>query len=235
MTNIEEQKQALAKKDEFIGIASHELKTPLTSLKGYMQLISAYKQNELPPIIKQFAGKANEAIGKLANLVNDLLDVSKIQMGKLEFNTSLLNISDLINICIESAQFMYPNYIISVHGDKDGRATGNMERLEQVLMNLISNAVKYSPVHKDIHIVTEVTETEVKVSVEDFGIGLSDYQKERIFERFYRVEDNTYATSGLGIGLYISSEIVKAHNGKIGVTSKLNEGSTFYFILPIHE
>ncbi|WP_069661041.1 PAS domain-containing sensor histidine kinase [Arcticibacter eurypsychrophilus] len=235
MTNIEEQKQALAKKDEFIGIASHELKTPLTSLKGYMQLISAYKQNELPPIIKQFAGKANEAIGKLANLVNDLLDVSKIQMGKLEFNTSLLNVSDLIQLCIESAQFMYPNYIISVHGKKNGIVTGNMERLEQVMMNLISNAVKYSPVNKEIDIETEVTETEVKVSIKDFGIGLSDHQKERIFERFYRVEDNTYSTSGLGIGLYISSEIIKAHNGKIGVMSKLNKGSTFYFILPIHE
>jgi len=102
-------------------------------------------------------------------------------------------------------------------------------------MNLINNAVKYSHVCKEIYVHTEVTKKEVKVSIKDFGIGLSDHQKERIFERFYRVEDNTYTTSGLGIGLYISSEIIKAHKGEIGVESKLNEGSTFYFILPIHE
>jgi len=233
-TNIEDQKQELAKKDEFIGIASHELKTPLTSLKGYLQLISSYKKEEVPETIKQFTSRANEAIGKLANLVNDLLDVSKIQTGKLAFSKSPLSLNTLIRSCADNARFMYPSYNITVEHNEDVILTGNQERLEQVIMNLINNSVKYSPVNRDIILNTIVDGDSVTVSVKDFGIGLSDHQKDRIFERFYRVDDKNYAASGLGIGLYISAEIIKAHQGKFGVDSKLHEGSTFFFILPIN-
>lgn len=233
-TNIEDQKQALAKKDEFIGIASHELKTPLTSLKGYLQLISSYRKEEVPATIRQFTNKANEAIGKLANLVNDLLDVSKIQAGKLAFSKYSLSLNTLIHSCADNARFMYPTYNITVENSEEVILEGNQERLEQVIMNLINNSVKYSPVNKDIILSTEVIGDSVKISVKDFGIGLSDHQKDRIFERFYRVDDKNYAASGLGIGLYISAEIIKAHMGKFGVDSKPQEGSTFFFILPIN-
>jgi len=233
-TNIEDQKQELAKKDEFIGIASHELKTPLTSLKGYLQLISSYKKEDVPATIRQFSSRANEAIGKLANLVNDLLDVSKIQTGKLAFSKSPLSLNTLIRSCADNARFMYPDYTIKIEHTSDVVLHGNQERLEQVIMNLINNSVKYSPVNKDIILSTATDGETVKVSVKDFGIGLSDHQKDRIFERFYRVDDKNYAASGLGIGLYISAEIIKAHQGKFGVDSKLHEGSTFYFILPIN-
>lgn len=233
-TNIEDQKQALAKKDEFIGIASHELKTPLTSLKGYLQLISSYKKEDVPPTIKQFTSRANEAIGKLANLVNDLLDVSKIQTGKLTFSKSPLSLNMLVRSCADNARFMYQSYNISIDLAEDVVLVGNQERLEQVIMNLINNSVKYSPINKDIILSTKVAEDSVTVSVKDFGIGLSDHQKDRIFERFYRVDDKNFAASGLGIGLYISAEIIKAHQGKFGVDSKLHEGSTFFFILPIN-
>lgn len=233
-TNIEDQKQAIAKKDEFIGIASHELKTPLTSLKGYLQLISTYKKEEVPTTIRQFTSRANEAIGKLANLVNDLLDVSKIQTGKLTFSKSPLSLNTLIVSCAENARFMYPTYNIRINHAEDVVLVGNQERLEQVIMNLINNSVKYSPVNKEVILSTKVVGDSVTVSVKDFGIGLSDHQKDRIFERFYRVDDKNFAASGLGIGLYISAEIIKAHHGKFGVDSKLHEGSTFFFILPIN-
>ncbi|HEY0053724.1 MAG TPA: ATP-binding protein [Pedobacter sp.] len=231
-TDIEDQKRAMEKKDEFIGIASHELKTPLTSLKGYLQLIGNYKKEALPGTVKQFVNKADEAIMKLQNLVNDLLDVSKIQKGKLQFSQSTLNITNVVHSCVENANHIYPHYTITCKTEENLFVTGNFERLEQVLMNFINNSVKYSPINRDISIVAEKHSDYVQVSVTDKGIGLSDNQIELIFERFYRVDDKNFSASGLGMGLYISSEIIKAHKGKIGVESKLGERSTFYFRLP---
>ncbi|MBC8051593.1 MAG: PAS domain S-box protein [Sphingobacteriaceae bacterium] len=231
-TDIEDQKRAMEKKDEFIGIASHELKTPLTSLKGYLQLIGSYKKESVPVKVKHFVSKADEAIGKLQNLVNDLLDVSKIQQGKLQFSRSALDVSNVVHACVDSAIHIYHSHNITCNVGTDLFITGNFERLEQVVMNFINNSVKYSPVNKDIFIEAKKTSEYVQVSVTDKGIGLTENQKELIFERFYRVDDKNYSASGLGMGLYISSEIIKAHHGTIGVESKFNQGSTFYFRLP---
>jgi len=232
-TDIEDQKKAMEKRDEFIGVASHELKTPLTSLKGYLQLLASYKKDELPPAIKTYVEKANSSMNKLQHLVNDLLDVSKIQAGRLEYKLLPLDLSTIIEAWIENAAHIYPayNFINKAHGAFT--INGNAERLEQVLMNIVNNAVKYSPVNKDIIIETSRHDNKVKVSVTDFGIGLSAEQIERIFERFYRVEDKKFMTGGLGMGLYISAEIINAHNGKIGVESEPGKGSTFYFELPL--
>ncbi|MDB5117991.1 MAG: phoR 2 [Mucilaginibacter sp.] len=231
-TDIEDQKREMERKDEFIGIASHELKTPLTSLKGYLQLIS-HKKQDLPDAVKQYIEKAISALNKLQRLVNDLLDVSKIQAGRLEYEIKPINLSDLIRLCIENARHIYPNYVFENHDGSEYMINGNEERLEQVLMNLINNAVKYSPTTKNVIITTSLQEDRVRVSVTDFGIGLSDEQKGRIFERFYRVEDKKYMSSGLGMGLYISQEITHNHEGTIGVDSELGKGSTFYFELPL--
>ncbi len=232
-TDIEDQKKELEKKDEFIGIASHELKTPLTSLKGYLQLVISYKKEEIPPKVKQYIEKANIALNKLQRLINDLLDVSKIQAGKLEYAFGTVNITLLIKTCIENADHIYPeNKFVNEDGN-DFLVNGNAERLEQVLMNLISNAVKYSTQNKTVVVKTERIDDHLRVSVIDEGIGLSEDQQERIFERFYRVEDKKYMTSGLGMGLYISAEIINNHEGRIGVESTLGHGSIFYFELPL--
>jgi two-component system phosphate regulon sensor histidine kinase PhoR len=234
-TDIEDQKKEMEKRDEFIGIASHELKTPLTSLKGYLQLMASTKKDEIPPKVVQYIDKANYALRKLQSLVNDLLDVSKIQAGKLEYALSPINISDLISTSVENANHIYPE---NTFENKDGGeflVNANQERLEQVLMNFISNAVKYSHQNKTVIVKTERRKNVVRVSVTDFGIGLSEDQKKHIFERFYRVEDKKYLTSGLGMGLYISAEIIHNHKGEIGAESKLNKGSTFYFELPLVE
>lgn len=232
-TDIEEQKQQMDKKDEFIGIASHELKTPLTSLKGYIQIMGHYKSEELPPVIKQYIVKANKAINKLHNLVNDLLDVSKIQAGRLNYTMSHFNLADMIHAAMENIKQIYPGYHFVGEIAPDLMVNGNSERLEQVLMNLVSNAAKYSKENTEIIIRAYANNDVVRVSVTDAGIGLSREQMEKIFERFYRVEDKQFLTSGLGMGLYISSEIITTHNGKIGVESELGNGSTFYFELPI--
>lgn len=230
-TDIDDQKKALEKKDEFISIASHELKTPLTSLKAYLQLIANFNQEPIPHRVKNFIQKADGSMNKLHTLVNDLLDFSKIQAGKLDFSQNPVNVNELVSVCAENARYMFPGHHIVVTPGTDYQVKGNMERLEQVLMNLISNAVKYAPDRKEIILSSEIENGKVKVSVTDFGIGLSESQQHKIFERFYRVEDKNFMASGLGMGLYISMEIVKSHLGTMGVKSTLNEGSTFYFLL----
>jgi len=232
-TDIEDQKKEMERKDEFIGIASHELKTPLTSLKGYLQLVASYQKEELPDTVRTYINKANIAINKLQHLVNDLLDVSKIQAGRLEYKLDKIDLADLINSSVENAAHIYPAMSFQNDANKSYMINGNPERLEQVLMNLINNAVKYSPESKKIIIKATQLENIVRVSVTDFGIGLSNEQIERIFERFYRVEDKKFTTGGLGMGLYISTEIINAHDGKIGVESEPGKGSTFYFDLPL--
>jgi two-component system phosphate regulon sensor histidine kinase PhoR len=232
-TDIEDQKQEMERKDEFIGIASHELKTPLTSLKGYLQLIAGYKKEELPPVVKQYVTKASVSISKLQSLINDLLDVSKIKAGGLEYAIGHVNITDLVNLCVENARHVNPTYIFNIEANNEYIVNGNQERLEQVLMNLINNAVKYSPVNKTVTLTTQQIGDNVRVGVADSGIGLSPDQKDKIFERFYRVEDKQNMTSGLGMGLYISKEIINNHNGVIYVESEMGKGSTFYFELPL--
>lgn len=234
-TDIEEQKQAMDKKDEFIGIASHELKTPLTSLKGYIQLMGMYKKEEVPLAIKQYISKANSAINKLQHLINDLLDVSKIQAGRLEYKMTDVNLAEMVGAGVDSAIQMYPDYVIDHHIEPHLTVYGNAERLEQVLNNLVSNAAKYSKAGSRITIEGAVINGNVRVSVTDEGIGLSAEQREKIFERFYRVEDKTFSASGLGMGLYIATEIINHHKGQINVISELGKGSTFYFTLPVKE
>jgi two-component system phosphate regulon sensor histidine kinase PhoR len=230
-TDIEDQKVEMERHDEFIGIASHELRTPLTSLKGYIQLIS-YKKEVLPPVVKQYIDKAAIALSKLQRLVNDLLDVSKIQAGKLEYAVAEVNLTVLVRSCTETAEHIFPLYKFESEIEDDLLTLGNEERLEQVFMNLVNNAVKYSPVNRTVSIKAFKTDNKIRVSVIDYGIGLTADQTGRIFERFYRVEDKKHMSSGLGMGLYISREIIHNHHGQIGVESKLGKGSTFYFDLP---
>ena len=229
--DIDDQKKELEKKDEFISVASHELKTPLTSMKGYIQLMEL--QQNLPDDTKAYITKANSSLNKLQHLIDELLDASKIKAGKLEFGKEIFNLTDLINQCIENCHYIYAAYTIKKELEEEIFINGNEERLEQVFMNLVNNAVKYSPKNKQIIIRAETDKNCATVSVIDFGVGMSDSDQELIFERFSRVGGNKSLTPGLGMGLYISSEIIKEHGGEIKVTSKLGEGSIFSFSLPL--
>ncbi|HEX6169248.1 MAG TPA: ATP-binding protein [Chitinophagaceae bacterium] len=229
--DIDDQKKELEKKDEFISVASHELKTPLTSLKGYIQLMEF--QEKLSEAAKIYVSKATSSVNKLQHLIDELLDASKIKAGKLKFNKEKLNLTGLVSLCIENSSYIYPLHQIKKELQDDILVSGNAERLEQVLMNLINNAVKYSPNRKEIIIRAEKNKDTAIVSVIDFGIGMVKSDQELIFERFYRANGHESTMPGLGMGLYISSEIIKEHNGEIQVRSKLNEGSVFSFSLPL--
>ncbi|MBP7967336.1 PAS domain S-box protein [Candidatus Woesebacteria bacterium] len=230
--DISERVKLEEKKDEFISIASHELKTPLTSAKGYLQILSKRMRTAEDGTLKQLVDKSNRYLDKLNNLISDLLDVSKIQSGKLQLTISDFDVFDLITEVVESLQPTICTHTIIIQRNVHRLIAGDKERLEQVLANLITNAVKYSPGSEKINIFVDEEDKYIQISVEDYGVGIPEKDKQYLFQRFYRVEDTSKRFSGMGIGLYISSEIVKRHNGTISVASKVNQGSTFTFCIP---
>jgi PAS domain S-box-containing protein len=222
-----------ARKDEFIGLASHELKTPVTSINGYLQII----ERNMPPENrdKHFIAKALIQVNKLSGLISDLLDVSKIQTGKLPFSYTLFNLSQVLADVTEMMQYSYSNHIIQLQVEPELMLHADQQRIEQVIINLITNAIKYSPGAREIVITAAASGKKIKVGVQDFGIGIASDQQEKVFNRFYRVENLAAHMSGLGIGLYICYEIIKRHKGRMWVQSALHEGSTFFFELPTGE
>lgn len=226
-------KELMQRKDEFLSIASHELKTPITSIQGFLQLALrlAEKENADKRMLS-FIGKANRQLGNLTSLVSDLLDVTKIQAGQMQFNYGTFNIKGLIEQCVGDIISTEHHEILIADID-DVEIYGDQHRVEQVINNFLSNAIKYSPDTKTATIYTEIIDKQLKVSVKDYGIGIPTDKIDHVFDRFVRVHDTSMLFSGLGLGLYISAEIVRRHNGTIGVNSKENEGSEFWFKLPL--
>jgi len=231
---LDEATQALLnKKDEFISIASHELKTPITSLKAALQIIEKLSpKNPEMRSINGFITKAVKQVNKLVELIGDLLDVTKIQSGKLELRKTHFNLNDLIRECCSELQNTSPKHKITIEGDANVEIYADRNRIEQVIVNLISNAVKYSPDGEKIIIHISTNDNGVKITVTDFGIGVPKSKIPFLFDRFYRVDDVSQRYAGLGLGLYISSEIVKRHNGHMHVESEEGVGSIFWFELP---
>jgi signal transduction histidine kinase len=218
------------KKDEFIGIASHELKTPLTSVKAYLQVLDTIEDKQPN---KQYVQKALDNVNKLQQLISDLLDVSKIQSGQLHLNINEFDIDSLISETISGFQIVSVHHKIIRKGALLNQViSADRQRIEQVLVNLLSNATKYSPDAKEVIVETEKTSSELIIKVKDFGIGIAKEEQTKIFDRFYRTKSMSVLISGFGLGLYICRDIIKRHNGKIWVGNEEN-GSAFYFSLPI--
>ena len=231
ITDIKDQQESDRKKDEFISIASHELKTPLTTLKAFFQLAG----REMQPQQKSynFFGNANRQLNRMERLITDLLDVSRINSGKMEYNFEEFDIQKLLKDTIESAQQISPGHRLVLEESAAVNVNGDRHRIEQVIVNLLSNAVKYSPEADKVLISLELEDNGVRVVVKDFGIGIAKKHLGSLFERYYRIEGSQYHFQGLGLGLFISSEIVKRHGGSISVQSELGKGSVFTFELPV--
>lgn len=223
------------KKDEFIGIASHELKTPLTSVKAYIQLMEHQLEGEQVDcaIFKRYINKTVVYVNKLESLINNLLDVSKLQAGKMQYNFEELSLDELIKEAVDGAKHLFNEHHFQVTELPGVKVKGDKIRLEQVLMNYLTNAVKYSPGKNEIFVRSWVNDGYAVVAVQDQGIGISKEAQSRVFDRFYRVSDISHRFSGLGVGLYISREIISRHNGKVWVESEEGKGSTFYFSIPV--
>lgn len=232
-TDIEEQKQASKQKDEFMSIASHELKTPLASIKAYVQLLErSVAENDKT---KSYVERTLVQINKLNALITELLDISKIESGKMKFNKNSFNFSGLLSNAIEMMQQTYAEYHIVQKGSADVEIIADEIRIEQVIINYLTNAIKYSPENKKIEVHSVVKSDELVVGVKDFGIGIAKENQTNIFRKFYRVEDTAHRFQGLGIGLFICAEIIKRHDGRYWMESEHGSGSTFYFSIPISQ
>lgn len=233
MVDITERKLLEKQKDEFIGIASHELKTPVTSLKAYAQVIRRRFERIGDESSAQQLAKMDAQLDKLTNLISDLLDVTKLETNKLFFENEEYSLQELAEEIIEELQRTTDSHTIIFKGNITKALYGDKERTGQVLINLITNALKYSP--RAEKIIVKLTEGKdgVTCCVEDFGVGIAEKHKDKIFERFYRIsgpKQDTYP--GLGLGLYISSEIIKRQKGKIWIENKKTHGAMFCFYLP---
>ena len=232
---IEKLKIQQQQKDEFIGVASHELKTPVTSIKAYTQVLQKMLEKRGDIKEAEMIGRMDAQINRLTSLIGDLLDVTKINSGKLQFNYGEFDFNQMVKDLIEDLQRTTQKHTLIEKYADVGIVYGDKERLGQVITNLVTNAIKYSPHTDEIIISTSLKDDEVRLCVQDFGIGISKDKVDRVFEQFYRVSgDMQHTFPGLGLGLYISSEIIKREGGRIWVTSTEGKGSTFCFSLPVN-
>ena len=234
--SFDEIKALMVKKDDFIGIAAHELKTPLTSIKAYLQFISRAKlENNDAHKIYPFIAKANNQVNRLTEIIKDLLDVARINENQLGLKLETFSIRNAVLEASEELFNSVKTHELTLEGDPDIVVEADKFRIEQVLINLISNAIKYSPNRNKIIMEIKKEGEKVKVSVTDFGIGIPKDNLQYVFHRYFRVEITSQNYSGMGLGLYISKGIIERHNGTMGVMSKPGEGSTFWFIIPLKQ
>jgi PAS domain S-box-containing protein len=231
--DITERKTMEYRKEDFINIASHEMRTPLTSIKGNLQLLNKIAQKKGDTDYTRGFLAAGKSVARLERLIFELLDVSKMQSGKVDFNFESVDISSLVDESIVMMQQETQGSTIVVSGLKGQFVEGDYGRLEQVMINLLSNAVKYSPGSSEIKVHISSMPGYCKIAISDQGIGINMKDHKRIFERFYRAEEISDKFPGVGVGLYICNEIIKEHNGTLWVESEAGKGSTFSFTIPI--
>ncbi len=229
-TNIEFQKINEQRKDEFLSIASHELKTPLTSIKAFNQLLLRAKD---VMSMQDHLKKSSDNIIRLEKLIDDLLDVTKITAGKMQYAMEEFNFESMVEDVVDGVKLIATHHELIVESNEQTVFYGDRFRLEQVLNNFLSNAIKYSPNGKKIIIKSQIEQENLIVSIQDFGIGIAKHEINRLFERYYRVDNTAMRFEGLGLGLFIASEILKRHKGNFWLDSEEGVGSTFFFRLPI--
>ncbi len=239
-TKIQKLKNEEKRKEDFLKMVSHELKTPITSIKGYTQLLLSMMGDDteiqwksLP--IKPSLERIDNQINRLTRLISEMLDLNRIEDSQLHLQRETFNLNELVKNTIQDLEYADKQSNIVLLKEADCQVNADKDRIGQVLINFITNAIKYSPEDKNIEIQVFPTDDDrVSVSVRDHGIGIEKKDQQSIFKRFYRVSgknEETYA--GFGIGLYLAKEIIGRHDGVIRVKSKKGEGSEFIFTLPI--
>lgn len=237
INDVTAQKELEQLKDEFISIASHELKTPITTIKGFTEIMLKQSEKEKKKTFINYLTKMNYQVDRTTVLVNELLDVSKIQSGKLDLKKEVIEYSSFVREIVEDLQQITTTHSI-IFSNSVGKALVNIDkyRLNQVISNLITNAVKYSPQADKVQVNLTKKGDKVMLAVKDYGIGISKKDLAYVFDRFFQAKTQIrQSASGLGLGLYIASEIIKRHDGKIWAESAPKKGSTFYFDIPIEK
>jgi len=234
LMDITEQKNDEIRKNDFIAMVSHELKTPLTSLKGYIQVVLRKLRDSGEDKVQGVMEKANSQVEKMTAMINGFLDLSRLESGKLSINHGQFDIADLIIEVKEDIQARISTHEILFASVKSAMINADRDKISHVLQNLISNATKYSPQGSKINVTCDTDNENLIVRVSDQGMGISEQDLGKVFDRYFRAEDSKLSTiAGFGIGLYICNEIITRHGGQIWAESELGKGSTFTFSIPI--
>ncbi|MDQ2784150.1 MAG: ATP-binding protein [Chloroflexota bacterium] len=229
-----EAQRAIAVRDEFMSLASHELKTPVTSLKMYTQVLQRQAERRGDSAMTDRFVKMDRQIDKLTGLINDLLNVARIEGGRLEYLDESLDLNAVVQEAVEAVQPITDKHTIAIEGEIDTPVWGDGERIGQVITNLLTNAIKYSPQADRVIVRLAREDGRAMISVQDFGIGIDEAHQPKVFDQFYRVSDPSEKTfPGLGLGLHIANEIVKRHGGTLHVRSVKDAGATFTVIMPL--
>jgi PAS domain S-box-containing protein len=231
--NITTRKELERQKDEFVAVATHELRTPVTSLKGYAQLLRNRFRKAGDEASALLMERMDGQTDRLVALIGDLLDATKVEAGQLRLEPEAFAIDDLVGERAAEMQLTTEHHRIRLVGRADAAVVADRDRVGQVLTNLLSNAIKYSPPEGDIQVTADRDGDGVRVCVRDRGPGIPEDQRDRVFDRFYRLGDDAdRGHPGLGLGLYIAAEIVRRHDGRIWVEAAPGEGARFCFWLP---
>jgi signal transduction histidine kinase len=218
-------------KTEFVGIISHELKSPLTSIKGYTDLIKYSAEKKKDKHIVEIARKVDNQVRQLTDMINEMLDITTIETGRLTYHDNVFKFTDLLKERVDDYQVTTETHKIILLGKTAKKIYGDKYRIGQVINNLLSNAIKYSPKAKKIEVFVKNYPGGIEIHVRDFGPGIEKNDQRNVFKPFLRLK-KTEAAKGTGIGLFITSQIVQRHNGKIWVESSPGNGSVFCVQLP---
>ena len=233
---ITKEKHDEVRKNDFIGMVSHELKTPLTSLKGYIQLLLLKMKKQEDDINILALEKANAQVTKMTSMIKGFLNISRLESGKIYIESQTFDLAVLIKEVVDECLVTISSHHVVIEKLEATFLNADRDKIAQVLHNLISNAVKYSPYGGIINVSCSIINGAAKISVKDQGMGIKPDDLSKIFDRFYRVEgSHMYSISGFGIGLYLCAEIIHRHHGKIWAESEFGKGATFMFTLPLSE
>jgi len=234
---LEEVRRINKRKTEFVSSVSHELRTPLTSIKGYASILLAGKLGSLPEDVRLRLEKINRHSDELVQFVNDLLDIARIESGRMVMKTESLDLHKIVDEVTDllSVQLKEKQITLSVELAKDaGLVFADHNQIKRVFINLVNNAIKFAPSQGKIGITSQKTGRDVQVDVSDSGCGMSEKEQAGLFQEFYRIDNPiNQQVRGTGLGLALVKNIVEAHNGKIWIKSKPGQGSTFSFTLPL--
>jgi PAS domain S-box-containing protein len=234
MMDITEQKKQELRKNKFIGMVSHELKTPLTALKAYVQMLHNWARKQKDQFTAGALAKMEKQVKKMGNMINGFLSLTQVESGKIRLNLKQVELNELIGEAVKETLLLNPGRVIAFTPGEAIRLQADPDKIEQVIINFLSNAIKYSPKEGRIEINARISGETAEVRVKDEGLGIAPEDKEKLFERYYRVEnEDTAKIPGFGIGLYLCAEIIRYHQGRIWVESQAGNGSAFFFQLPL--
>ncbi|TSJ39732.1 hypothetical protein FO440_18515 [Mucilaginibacter corticis] len=231
---LEVSRELQRQKDDFIGMASHELKTPITSLSAVIQLAQVKLKNNPDPFLAQAMDKAVVQIKRMTGMINGFLNVSRLESGKIEIIKTTFDIGGLLREVVDEIKLTASTHPVVLDNCPFLEIAADRDKISSVISNLVSNAIKYSDKGKTVTVSCSSSPVSVTVSVKDEGMGIAPEDTDKIFDRYYRVKtEHTQHIAGFGIGLYLSAQIVQLHDGRIWVESETGKGSTFYFSLPL--